>query len=374
MQERNAIKRLLNSPRFAINHTLAKNLKDVGLSFEFHDLSRIALASQCRAAMASSTLLEGIKDMQEIQENDSNCIASLGANRRPDWYKHSIASTLINAYNYFFSLPPDIVLYHPGGRRNELQKLIHKHLRSSACSGAAHILHSRANRWIYGATEANIEGIRVRIKGACSKLGLWAPGVSVIKFICRAIRTGHRFQQKNAECIFNCNAGIERIEHFAICQVLLECFNEVRNHMSGFPRIVENRLDIHDLLLFGCASGVTDDMARMCVVDAIAHAHAACRNESGSTRQAGFIKGCIVARIKFYRTVSGSLDRACREFTPSSNLIFIPLPSAQEGCTDTPSQPVQDTESAQNRITQRPRGDDTGSAQSCITTCPPRQK
>ena len=108
--------------------------------------------------------------------------------------------------------------------------------------------------------------------------------------------------------------------------VLVECLNRLKDDIRGFPRIVANRIDMQDLLLLGVPSDVKDDMARMCVVDAIAHAHATCRSERARACNMQYVQDSIQARIKFYRTISGHLDKTCKEYAPCSRFVFHTLP------------------------------------------------
>ena len=108
-------------------------------------------------------------------------------------------------------------------------------------------------------------------------MGLWAPFISMLRFVICCVCTGDRFQSRGTKCRFGCG-GMGSVSHFVECSMLEGVIGAMGRKLKvGARMTVGGRICAKSVLLHGTDGAGGADIERMTFTECIIPSHCAAR-------------------------------------------------------------------------------------------------
>ena len=227
---------------------------------------------------------------------NQNALSCIGAIVKADRQVNSICQSLPSTAR-------------PHGTGTDFQAKVFKILRARTSDEYVQgMLRMRLSRWMPLGVYPDVQLCVTRLRRVGRRLKLWAPVIALLRIASRGVCTGWRFQCRGTACRFGCTHGIDRVEHFFACPVLVTAVQMLMAKLhihAGPPVLVNGGIDERTLLLLDMPRPGHHDTYLVLLADSICHAHSAAR-VSQQTLHVQSTFEHLVARFRHYRTISAA--------------------------------------------------------------------
>ena len=235
---------VFNGPWNALPPAAFFQLKAIGLPQSIRSLSAISIAGKCRTALISSkTFNQHVFDLDTCWGHDERILGAIAEN----WIKHSIIFGMKNAIQK--ARGAGVAVFHEGERPKFYQAMIYNGILPSCCSFDWCAFFAR--RWVRWSDDHDWLDLKSSqaILATDSARGKWKPCVlaALLRTWTNGWVTEHRFQREDMPCLF-CKASVDKIEHIAVCPVLIRCASNYFR-LDGLVWNIWNFIAVGDCIL-----------------------------------------------------------------------------------------------------------------------------